>query len=502
MNERLVILAALALSPGVAGAQDCACDHRLELDVTAANGADLGLAPGDVVCVMAGERPFLRLSGFVGSPEAPIVVRNCGGVAVIRNTDRAYALVIEGQSQYLQVTGTGEEGVAHGFRVSAPDIEPYAGVGVWIQGRSSDVEVDHVEVFDTGFAGVMAKTDPGCEDRAAWPGFVMRNVHLHHLWVHDTRGEGFYVGSTQTMGYARTCDGASVTIPAHFLENVEIDHVLVEDTGWDGAQVGFARAGCSIHDNVIRRVGLEGEMYQQQGLQIGAYSSCEVRRNVLSDGPANGIIVLDSADSLFADNVIARFAGDGIYANLRGLVESASYRVVHNTIVAPGGSALRVFGAGVEGAGAWNNFVIAASGGASSISAGGDVGFEAADNVFAASIPEAGVAGDDDFHLGDASPARGAGRDLTAMGFAIDLDGRVRAVPPSAGAYEHAGDAPRVDAGTPGGPDAGTPAGPDAGSSAPPASDGCGCRTGARGSRSAWLALLVLVVVTRRARRR
>ena len=31
--------------------------------------------------------------------------------------------------------------------MSAPDTDPYAGVGVWIQGRSSDVEVDHVEIF-------------------------------------------------------------------------------------------------------------------------------------------------------------------------------------------------------------------------------------------------------------------------------------------------------------------------------------------------------------------
>lgn len=103
-----------------------------------------------------------------------------------------------------------------------------------------------------------------------------------------------------------------MTIPAHFLENVEIDCVLIEDTGWDGAQIGFARSGCSFHDNVVRRVGSEGVEYQQQGLPIGACSSCEVRRNVLSDGRVMGIIVLDSGDSLFADNAIARFGGGGI----------------------------------------------------------------------------------------------------------------------------------------------------------------------------------------------
>jgi hypothetical protein len=526
MTRHLPLLAPIAvalcllLGASRARAQDCGCDHTLALDVTSADGAALGIEPGDVVCLEPGERPFLRLSAFVGSADMPIVVTSCDGVATIRNTDRAYALVVEGQSQYLRVTGTNVDGTEYGIRVSAPDTEPYAGVGVWLQGRSSDVEVDHVEIFETGFAGVMAKTDPGCDDRAAWDGFVMRNIHLHHLWVHDTGGEGFYVGSTQAMGYARTCDGASVTIPAHFMENVEIDHVLIEDTGWDGAQIGFARSGCSFHDNVIRRVGSALEMYQQQGLQIGAYSSCEVRRNVLSDGPAMGIIVLDSGDSLFADNVIARFGGDGIYANLRDLVDTATYRVVHNTIVGFGGSALRVFGAGVDGH-AWNNLVI--GGDMGSIAAAVDVDFDVADNVFAETIAEAGVVGDDDFHLGDASPARGEGRDLTTAGFALDLDGNARAVPPSVGAYEHEADVPVLpDAGPPSGDagasgtdagatsdrDATTGAG-DAGSSPPAESGGCGCRV--HGSSDApreralvgvTLALAALVVRARARSRR
>lgn len=505
MRSRLLALGlVISLTPSLARAQDCECDHELALDVTSADGEALGVAPGDRVCVAAGERPFLRLSRFVGTPEAPIVVLNCGGRAVIRNEDRAYALVVEGQSRHLRITGTGDDSVEHGFDVSAPDREPYAGVGVWIQGRSSDVEVDHVEVHDTGFAGVMAKTDPGCDDRAEWDGFVMRNVHLHHLWVHDTHGEGFYVGSTQAMGYARTCDGEAVTIPAHFLEGVEIDHVLVEDTGWDGAQIGFARSGCSFHDNVVRRVGLEREMYQMQGLQIGAYSACEVRRNVLSDGPAMGVIVLDSADSLFADNVIARFEGSGIYANLRALVDRASYRFVHNTIVQPGEAAIRVFGDGVEGSAAWNNFVIGM--GEASISAGADVGIEIGDNVFAASLDEAGVVGADDFHLADGSPARGAGRDLTAMGFAFDLDGRARAMPPSAGAYEHAADAPdagplppdagRADAGavaSDGGPTA------DSGDAAFEGGGGCSCRAASTPApRALWSVLALLALIVRR----
>lgn len=507
------VLAVFSLTPARLSAQDCACDHELALSVTTADGAALGIEPGDVVCLAPGDRPFLRIQGFVGTEAEPITVTSCGGVATISNPDRAYALVIEGQSRFLRVTGTNVDGVEHGIRVSAPATEPYAGVGVWIQGRSSDVEVDHIEISDTGFAGVMAKTDPGCDDRAGWDDYVQRNVHLHHLWVHDVGGEGFYIGSTQAAGYTRTCDGASVTIPAHFLDGIEIDHVLVEDSGWDGMQVGFARSGCSVHDNVLRRVGLEGVMYQQQGLQIGAYSACDVRRNVISDGPALGIIVLDSGDSTFADNVIARTAGGGIYANLRDLVDAASWRFVHNTIVEPGGgSAIRVLGTGVTGV-AWNNFVIGAADG--SIASGSAASIEIADNVFETGVEEAGVVGADDFHLTDRSPARGAGRDLRAMGFDRDLDGLARAATPSVGAYEHADDAPDAgpiaDAGTrsdAGALDAGTMVSDGAistdGGSEPGPSSGCACRAGdprsRKGATVAVLGVLGAVLARRRCR--
>lgn len=501
-------LALLVLVAPRARAQ-CDCDHVLDASVTVADGPTLGVMPGDRVCVM-GDRPFLRIQHFMGTEAEPITVLNCGGVVNIHNEDRAYGLVVEAESEHVHVTGSGEPSAFYGFRVSTPATTPYAAIGIWIQGRATDVEVDHAEVFDTGFAGVMAKTDPGCADAAAWPTFVQRNVHLHDLWVHDTGGEGFYIGSTQGNGYPRTCDGVDVVFPPHFLDGIEVDHVLIEDTGWDGIQIGFARTGCAFHDSVVRRVGRLNEMYQEQGLQIGTASACEVRRVDLRDGPAMGIIVLESGASTFADNVIARFAGDGIYANPR-TAPVATWRFVHNTIVDWGGAAIRVFGGGDGDA--VNNFVI----GGDSSSIGVPAGIAADHNVFAADVAAAGVVGADDFHLGDGSPARGAGRDLTAMGFAFDLDDQARAMPPSVGAYEHVADVPdagpRADAGRPDsgvvprdvgppGIDGGGTGGGDAGGAGPASSGGCGCRAGAGApGGAAWIALVALAWAVRRRRR-
>lgn len=474
----------------------CDCDHTLGLEVTEASGADLGVMPGDRVCVTAGERPFLRLREFTGTAAAPITVLNCGGLVTIRNTDRAYALVIEGASEHVRVTGTGDDTLTYGFRVSAPDLEPYPGIGLWILGRATDIEADHMEVFETGFAGVMAKTDPACEDRPFWDGFVQRNTHLHHLWVHDTGGEGFYIGSTQAMGYNRMCDGAMVNIPHHDLEGVDVHDVLIEDTGWDGIQIGFA-TDCAFHDSVIRRVGLEGVEFQMQGLQLGT-SVCEVRRNDLRDGPAMGIIVLDVGTTTIADNVIANFMGDGIYANTRD-ASPGTWNFVHNTIAFSTGAAIRGF-SDSDGM-AVNNLLI---GNGSDVTLGAAI--ESADNVSAPDVATAGVVSRDDLHLTDASSARGAGRDLTAMGYALDLDLRARAMPPSVGAYEHVADVPDVgpiDAAT-SRPDVGTTprdassAGSDAG---PPTSNGgCGCRASRPRAEAVpfLFGLLALVAIRRR----
>ncbi len=494
MRTNLLGLLVLSTSLLVSRASaQCDCDHTLGTDVTVADGSALGVEPGDRVCVSGGERPFLRIQGFMGTAEAPITVINCDGVVRIHNEDRAYALVIEGASEHVRVTGTGDASTEYGFRISAPDTDPYPGVGVWIQGRATDIEVDHMEVFDTGFAGVMAKTDPDCDDRPFWDGFVQRNTHLHHLWVHDTGGEGFYIGSTQGNGYNRTCDGSAVNIPHHDLLGVDVHDVLIEDTGWDGIQIGFA-TDCTFHDSIIRRVGLERVEFQQQGLQLGS-SICEVRRNDIRDGSAMGIIVLDVGSTLIADNVIANFEGDGIYANPREGA-AGTYTFIHNTIVGSTGHAIRGFG-GSDGR-ALNNLLFG--------NAGGDIalpsGVEVDDNVIAADAAAAGVVSDTDLHLTDDLIARGAGRDLAGEGYVLDLDLRARAAPPSVGAYEHVADAPDVgpiDASSR--PDASSRS--DGGGDAPPAGDGCGCRAHTdRSAAGTWLASLALLSLIARRRLR
>lgn len=478
----LSIVASFLLHASQTRAQDLcgACDHTVTPGPREVNGEMLGVGPGDVVCVMAGEYEFIRFQHIQGSEGDPVVITNCGGAVNVRNTTRAYAIIFEADSRHFHMTGTGTEGVEYGFTASCPDVDPWPGVGLWMQGRSTNYEIDHVEVFETGFAGVMSKTDPLCDGSADQDVFVQRDVRLHHLYVHDTGGEGFYVGSTQSAGHEISCDGMQEVHQPHFLEGIEIDHVIVENTGWDGMQVGMAREGCSVHDNVIRNVGLDNELYQTRGLQVGTFSACDVRRNTFERGPTIGVFVLHAADTTVSDNVVVDFEEDAIYANL-GDQPPATYRFVHNTIARFGGAAIRIFGPDLEDVVAWNNLVI---GPPNAIGAGGDVDFEAEGNAFYASESEAGLYGSGDYHLLETSPARGAGIDRSGAGFTLDRDGRERPNPPAVGAYEFSADAP-------------FPTGSDG---------GCGCATagardGERGPAGTWLAALGALASARLRRR-
>ncbi len=485
-----VFFAVCALAPR-ARAQDCDCDHTVPLGVTSVDGDELGLEPGDRVCVTAGEREFLRFQHLTGTAEAPIVILNCGGLVRIHNTVHAYALVFEDDSRFFHLTGTGDPALTYGFEISAPDREPYGAVGLWLNGRSTNYEVDHVEVHDTGFAGVMSKTDPFCDGSADQGTFTQRDVWFHDLYVHDTHGEGFYIGSTQSSGHTITCDGMEEVHQPHFLEGIALTDTRVERTGWDGAQIGMARSGCTVMRNVIVDVGNEGVLYQQQGLQIGTFSACEIGANVLVDGPTNGIFVLQAGDTWVHDNVVVDFVGTGIYANSNDHTAGVRYRFHFNTIVNSGDAALRVFGPTLGPSEARSNLAVGPNDG---ISAGGDVSWTAEGNVELASAALARFVADDDFHIEADSPARGAG--VAVTGLAYDHEGYPRALTPAAGAYEYRD--PSVDAGV---------VLRDAGSPFPPSSGegGCGCRiTRARsddGPTSLVLACVVLGL-SLRARRR
>jgi MYXO-CTERM domain-containing protein len=471
-----------------------AAEHNIPLGTDSANGNDMGVKPGDVVCVEAGEREFLTLDDFVGTAAAPIVIKNCGGQVKIANDDRGYGININGSS-FFRLTGTGDPSIEYGFDVSASRTGPdYSGSGVPVGGLSTDYELDHIEVHHTGFAGFILKTESRCDGSANLGAFVQKNTRVHDTYVHDTGGEGFYVGSTGYGGRDFQCDGQTVKLFPHEHDGVYLDHNRIENTGWDGLQVGVTPKNCEVSNNRIVGVGKTAEdPVQTRGIQIGGASACKLFGNYLADGPTIGIFVLGAADTLVYDNVVVDFGEDGIYGNDQELaaISGSSYAFLHNTVVGSKGASLRLFGALISGSAVVNNLFV---GNTDPLGVGGNVDATNQGNLELASPNEAGFVnvGADDYRLSADSPARDTGAVVSGFTVEADFDGVKRDSKPDVGAFEYT-DEPRPDAGVPSGGGGSSSSNPNG--SAEEDDGGCGCRTIASSApKSPWLAALVLAL--------
>ena len=521
------------LLTGAAHAQDCACDHTIAATTTSVNGTDLGVQPGDVVCIEAGTRPFLIIESFVGTEAAPIVIKNCGGQVVIDNSDKGYGLRVVGSS-FFHVTGTGDPAFTYGFDIAARRTGPdYSAMGVAIGDLSTDYELDHLEVHHAGFAGFNLKTEPRCDGSANLGTFVQRNTRVHHTYTHHTGGEAFYVGSTGYGGRDYPCDGQTVKLYPHEHEGVWLHDNIIEETGWDGLQVGVTPKDCEVYRNVIRGVGRTAtDMVQTRGIQIGGASACKIYDNYLEDGPTIGIFVLGAGTTEVTNNVVVGFAEDGIYANdqQNDAVQGMSYAFLHNTVVGCGDTGISIFGERIQGNVVFNNLLVASGGNA--LNVGGSVDWSEGGNLVFDDTSAAGVvdASGKDFHLLAASAARDVGVSIPGYSVATDRDGVTRDATPDVGAYEYT-DEPRPDGGTGGiaggggsggagtgggtggaGAASGTGGAADGGPSGSggalrPSTDGsddggCGCWVGRSGDGTGWAALIAAAIVASGLRRR
>ena len=507
-----VALAVLTSSLGAAAA-DCDCDHTIALAATSANGGDLGVQPGQTVCVEAGERPFLILEDFVGTEAAPIVIKNCGGQVKIANDDKGYGLLINA-SRYFRVTGTGDPAFEYGFDVSASRTGPdYSGSGVPVGDLSSDYELDHIEVHHTGFAGFILKTESRCDGTANLGAFVQKNTRVHHTYVHDTGGEGFYVGSTGYGGREFDCSGTPTVLYPHEHDGVYLYANRIENTGWDGLQVGVTPKNCEVYANLIVNVGTTAtDMVQTRGIQIGGASACKIYDNTLIGGPTIGIFVLGAADTWVANNLIVDFGEDGMYGNDQQLdaIAGSSYVFLHNTVVRSGGAGLRLFGDLTQGNAVVNNLFVAS---ANAYGVGGNVDAQDQGNLELATVDEAGFEDEasGSYRLKADSVARDVGVVLAGLTVELDHDGVTRDDKPDVGAFEYT-DAPPPPGGAPGtggssgaggspGGSAGSAGSGFAGDSVAEDDGGCGCRLAGApaGVPMSALVLFALLALRRRA---
>ena len=322
--------------------QNCNCDYTITTEQLSIDGSALNILPGDTICLEAGNKKFLRLFNFHGDVNKNIVFINCGGAVIIQNTDMSYGVKI-GNSSYFHFTGTGDSSIPYGIKVLGTKL---GATGVGVDDLSTNFELDHLEVANTGFAGIMTKNDPQCDLSTNRDNFVQYQTIIHDNYIRDTGGEGLYVGHSFYSGYSTTCNGLPVTLMPHALVGVRVYNNIVENSHWDGIQVGSATEDCEIYGNRVINYGVDSEAGQNNGIQIGGGTTGKCYNNYIANGTGNGIIIMGLGNNDFYNNVIVNaglnyFPTDpakrvhGIFCDDRSTVPESSFNFYNNTIINP-----------------------------------------------------------------------------------------------------------------------------------------------------------------------
>ena len=282
------------------------------------NGSELGIKPGDVICLSAFKNyNRLLFTHIVGTEEKPVIIRNCGGTAKVYSK-AGFGIKFE-NSKHFKVLGDGGHD-KFGIRISTEK-----GFFLTMEKFSSNFEIARVEIAgpvenglgnESGFAGIGVKTSPyqDCElfadsTRTAW---VMRDVRIHHNYIHDTGGEGLYIGHGFYKGRKeKQCD--SVTY-SHSIKGVRIHNNLIENIGYDGIQIKNADEDVAVYGNVIRNYGTKNNGPHNEGLFIGEGTTGKFYENLVDTGTGNGCQIQGMGNLDITNNVFINSGENGIYA--------------------------------------------------------------------------------------------------------------------------------------------------------------------------------------------
>lgn len=396
------------------------CDYTHPSSEWKLDGDAHSFQPGDTICLEAGTRGPLRIEDIHGTAQDPITIINSGGQVV--TTEYTYGVSVS-SSSHIRLTGSGDPN--HFYGISA-------GGTVGVGGLSTNVEVDHVEVYRAGFAGFMVKTDPSC-DPATWrENFTMYDISLHDNYAHDMEdGEGFYIGFTFYGGYDITCDNETITVYGHVIEGLEMYNNITYNTGAEGIQIGSTPVGADIHDNKVRLFGQRPFAdYQNNGVQIGAGTGGLFYNNWIEEGPGNGLIMMGQGDNVVFNNVIINAGSSGVFCDERGDPVGTGYQYFNNTIINPGGDGIRIYADLMEMNHIKNNIIVNPGTGKFVVKLNDSVPLEESNNLFAATMDEVHFVNpaSHDYHLQINSPAVDSGLDVSSFGVNSDMDGEARPI--------------------------------------------------------------------------
>ena len=334
-------------SASLATTGDCGCTYTVPATAYRIDAKALGLKPGAVICLKAGVAyKNIVFKNVRGTAAAPIIIKNCGGIATINGSTQWFGIRTE-YSSFFRITG-GDANGSYGIRITG------GRQSLHLDGLTTNVEVDHVEISNSGFAGVMAKTDPSCDNATIRGNFYMRDVRLHHNYIHDTGAEAFYVGHNNYLSGISTSCGTRLP---HTLEGVKIHDNIIKNSGWESIQVASTPKGAEVYNNRIENYGVKNTQYQNHGVQFGEGGVAKFHGNLIKGGKGNGIMIIGNADNFIYNNVIANTGGHGIFADDR-TATGVGFKFINNTIVNSGLDGIRLYADNVPLNLVYNNVIV------------------------------------------------------------------------------------------------------------------------------------------------
>ncbi|WP_160164070.1 PKD domain-containing protein [Nafulsella turpanensis] len=410
-------------------AQDCGCNHVIEVGTTHIDGSAMGIKPGDVVCLKAGKRTNLYIKNLKGSASDYITIKNCGGQVVLGGSTINNGILVQ-NSRYFRITGTGDSAFEYGIKV---DRTKEGSQGIAVTEFSSDVEIDHVEITGAGFAGIMAKTDPKCDGSADRGKFTMYNVNIHDNYIHDVGGEGIYLGNSFFSGTSVYCNKTQYP---HEIKGVRVYNNIITRTGWDAIQVGSATSDVEIYDNKIYDYATANRDMHKSAIQLGLGTTGKCYNNFIKNGSGEGIVIQGIGNNLVYNNIISGAGMPAFNVNVRPTPLSSDVvsrgflggvYIINNTVIdSKNKGAINEYVNEASNNVFYNNLLVTGTSSWNQLKTYTDWNVDKNTVVKSAADAKFVNASADDYRLTEGSPAVNAGKDISSYGISLDWDRKSR----------------------------------------------------------------------------
>ena len=264
-----------------------------------------------VIGLDGGTRGCVLIENFAASAAYPLIIVNHHGTGKVVITDVGGTTKRDGLTvrncQYFQLRGDNDPAYRYGIEVAQVGSKAgHAHLGVSITGTSSDGEIEFIEVHDSGFAGIMIKSDPSCSNPDTWTeNFTMQNINVHDNYVHDTGGEGMYIGYTHWGELKTPCNEYG-----HEIHHLRVSYNLVEQTTWESIQVASNPVDTKLFENVMYQAGTGPASGQGSNLQIGGGATGEYYNNVMIGAYYDNVSVIGQSSAVSVYNNLMANAGD------------------------------------------------------------------------------------------------------------------------------------------------------------------------------------------------